>query len=181
VRLVSENIEIFGRNLNISDEIRAYVEKKTKKLFKITERITKIEFTLTLEKSGKDTSEIKLSLDGKTFLSKESKPDLYIAIDESIDSVEKQLKKYFDKYTTMKRNSEKSVAELSSDNEEDTIESKITKVTRIVPKPVSIDEAVQQMESLDHNFFAFRSVEDDLFSIIYKKRDGTYGLIQFEK
>ena len=179
---MSEKIEIFGRNLNISDEIRAYVEKKTRKLFKITDRVTKIEFTLALEKSGKDTSELKLYLDGKTFLSKDSKPDLYIAIDESIDSAEKQLKKYFDKYITMKRNSEKSVAELSPDNEEeDSIESKITKVTRIVPKPASIDEAVQQMESLDHNFFAFRSVEDDLFSIIYKKRDGTYGLIQFEK
>ncbi len=178
---MSERIEIFGKNLAVSDEIRAYIEKKVKKIFKITERISKIEFTLSLEKSGKDTSEIKVDLDGKTFWAKESKPDLYIAIDECVDSAEKQVRKYFDKYITMKRNAEKAVVELQPEDEEETLESKITKVTRIVPKPASIDEAVQQMESLDHNFFAFRSVEDDLFSIIYKKRDGTYGLIQFEK
>jgi putative sigma-54 modulation protein len=152
-------------------------------LERVTNRITKIEFTLTLEKSGKDTSEIKVDVDGKTFWAKESKPDLYIAIDESIDSAEKQLRKYFDKYVTMKKNAEKTTKELgvAQETEEEDLESKITDVKRIIPKPVSIDEALEQMESLDHNFFAFRNVEDDLFSIIYRKRDGTYGLIQFEK
>ncbi len=175
-------IEIFGKNLTISDEIRAYIEKKSGKLQKISERITKIEFTLTLEKSGKDTAEIKVDVDGKIFWAKESKPDLYIAIDEALDSAEKQLKKYFDKYVSMKRNAEKSVRELSSEEEEeDNINSKITDVKRVVPKPASIEEAVEQMDTVGHNFFAFRSVEDDLFSIIYRKRDGTYGLIQFEK
>jgi putative sigma-54 modulation protein len=181
---VSTKIEIFGKNLSISDEIRAYIEKKCSKLERITGRITRIEFTLTLEKSGKDTSEIKVDLDGKTFWAKESKPDLYIAIDESLDSAEKQLRKYFDKYITMKKNAEKTTKELDmafKNEEEEKLESKITDIKRIIPKPVSIDEALEQMESMDHNFFAFRNVEDDLFSIIYKRRNGTYGLIQFEK
>ena len=181
---MSAKIEIFGKNLSISDEIRAYIEKKSGKLERITDRITTIEFTLTLEKSGKDTSEIKVDVDGKTFWAKESKPDLYIAIDECIDSAERQLRKYFDKYVTMKKNAEKTTKELDigyEEEEEESLESKITDVKRIVPKPVSIDEALEQMESMDHNFFAFRNVEDDLFSIIYRKRDGTYGLIQFEK
>ncbi len=180
---MSTKIEVFGKNLSISDEIRAYIEKKCGKLERVSSRITKIEFTLTLEKSGKDTSEIKVDVDGKTFWAKESKPDLYIAIDESIDSAEKQLRKYFDKYVTMKKNAEKTTKELDTfqEEEEEGLESKITDVKRIIPKPVSIDEALEQMESLDHNFFAFRNVEDDLFSIIYRKRNGTYGLIQFEK
>ena len=113
-----------------------------------------------------------------------AKDDMYAAIDEVVDKLEKQMVKYKSRLRDKSRRDSsfadelKSISlEVNTDDEEVT---KIEKVKRFEIKPMDPEEAVLEMELISHNFFVFRNAETDNINVVYKRKDGSFGLIDPE-
>ena len=105
--------------------------------------------------------------------------DLYTAMDLVVDKLEGQIRKY---KTRLNRKSKdnKLAFNLSSIEDVETDDDVLVKVKSITPKPMDMEEAIMQMELIGHSFFVYRDAESDSISIVYRRNDGDYGLIETE-
>ena len=103
--------------------------------------------------------------------------DLYTAMDLVVDKLEGQIRKY---KTRLNRKSKdnKLAFNLSSIEDVETDDDVLVKVKSITPKPMDMEEAIMQMELIGHSFFVYRDAESDSISIVYRRNDGDYGLIE---
>lgn len=103
--------------------------------------------------------------------------DLYNAIDLVIDKLEGQIRKYKTRLSRKSKDN-KLAFNLSSIEDVESEEDVLVKVKSITPKPMDMEEAIMQMELIGHSFFVYRDVESDSISIVYRRNDGDYGLIE---
>ena len=180
--------KLIGRNLEITDAIREYVEKKLSRLdrYQNGELMAKVVLSLAgsphVEKRAK--AEVQLDLPGGLLRVEEEDQDLYAAIDRMVDRLETQLKRYKERRFVGRRHAYqgppppevRDMEALRKPEEEEG--PRIVRVKRFEMRPMDPEEAVFQMEALGHDFFVFRNAKTDEINVVYRRKDGNYGLIE---
>ena len=177
------NIQFVGKNVEITDALREVTEKKLSKLEKYFQEPIRGNVTFSTQKNNK-TIEVTINLPGTIIRAEETSDDMYASIDKSVDILERQIRKY--KTRLQKKFKEgqtirfENVLPLKDNEAEDSDKPNIVRRKRFQIKLMNYEEAVLQMELLGHNFFVFRSDETDEISVMYKRKNGDYGLIEPE-
>ncbi len=169
-------ITITGKNLEITEGLRAAVEDRLSKLEKYFTADTDVMVTLSVEKERKKI-EVTIPLKGKILRSEQVSNDMYVSIDLVEEVIERQLKKYKNKIVDRHQaggNFKQEYVEKDYDEEE----VNIIRTKRFEVKPMYPEDACVQMELLGHNFFMFMNAEDEQICVVYKRRGGTYGMIE---
>lgn len=174
-------ITISGKNMAVTDALRDTIEKKVGKLDKYFYQDVPVDVTLSVEKN-RQIIEVTIPFSGAIIRAEESTEDMYQSLDKVIDVLERQIRKH--KTKLQKRSKgldtirfENVQALPASENDK---EPSIVRTKRFAMKPMDAEEAVLQMELLRHAFYVFRDAETDEVNIVYKRKDGNYGLIQPE-
>jgi len=175
-------INISGKDLEITEALRSYVEKKVAKLEKYLNdnKTFSAEVMLRTER-GIHIAEVTMNLSGTILRGEGKTGDMYTSIDAAVDRIERQFNKYRAKLSRRihgPKLGEMPTAEQQS--QRDVAEARIVRTKRFALKPMDVDEAVMQMELLGHDFFVFRDADTGDVSVVYKRRDGHYGLIESE-
>lgn len=170
---------IRGKNLEVTDSIKSYIEEKIGKLDKYFEKPGELTANVIVRVKGKDQI-VEVTIPAKEIIlrGEESNEDLYASIDLVSDKLERQIKKNKAKMNNMK--GKKMVAEFNFDVVdalEDEKERLIAKRKDLEMKPMSEEEAILQMELLGHDFFIFKNDNIDQISVVYKRKEGNYGII----
>lgn len=175
---------IKGKNMDVADSLQSLTEKKTAKLARYFKEDTQVAMTLSSEKN-RYTAEITVPFFDGTFLrTEETSEDHNTAIDAAIKKLERKIRKH---RTRLERGLHERAydvldAELDEDDGdyEDYMAAQLVRRKTYSAKPMSIEEAQDQMELLGHNFFAFVSAEDNAVNVLYQRKDGNYGLLEPE-
>lgn len=180
------NIYITGRQIDITPPLRSHTESKLKKLNRFMNGITDIHVTLSVEKY-RQIAEINVHSRGNTYLTAvEESNDLYVSIDQAIDKIKAQAKKLQDKRIRSKRRGNRKEASgtfnVLAREETPSPEAgpRVVESSRFVIKPLSVEEAVVQIEAEDAEFLVFRNAVSDRVNVIYRRPDGNFGLIDPE-
>jgi len=185
-----EDLIVKSKNIELSDEIRSYGDKKIKnKITRILDKVTKMELKLIFEKNPRITlnniAEVTIFTTGSVIRATDSAADVFEAIDKVSSKLERLIKKYKEKLVDRGRRGssrrEQGVVEeadsspLSIDGK---IRESIVKTKTFNLKPLSPEEAVLQMEMLGHDFFVFINSETERTAVVYRRKDKNYGLIE---
>jgi putative sigma-54 modulation protein len=177
-------ITVRGKNIEATPALVDYAEKKLSKLDKHFDDTTEVVAVLSVIRE-EHIVEVTVNLNGLMLRGEESTGDMYASIDMVIEKLERQVKKYKTRMNKSLRSrgmrvmSEKhAVTELEERMEEDA--PRVVKTKRFSLKPMSVEEAILQMDLLGHNFFVFASADSESVSVVYRRRDGHYGLIEPE-
>lgn len=173
-------ITVTGKNIEVTNALRSVVEKKLEKLDKYFKPDIEAQVTLSVEKN-RQIIEVTIPFNGVILRGEEANEDMYASIDLVIDKLERQIRKQ--KTKLQKRMHGDSlrfqfIPDYEGDKSKE--ESKIVKTKRFAMKPMSSEEAVLQMELIGHNFFVFENGDTGEVNVIYKRKDGNYGLIEPE-
>ena len=174
------NISITGRNIELTDGLKAAVEEKLSKLDKYFVRDTEVHVTMSVEKERQKV-EVTVPMKGHIIRAEQVSNDMYVSIDLAEEIIERQLKKYHNKLVTKKQTAaffNDNFSDVDADDSEDEI--KIIKTKRFGIKPMYPEDACVQMELLGHDFFVFMNAETDEVNVVYKRNGNTYGLIEPE-
>lgn len=174
-------ITITGRNIELTSGIKEAVEDKLSKLEKYFKPDTDVLVTLSVEKD-RQKIEVTIPTKGHTIRAEEVSNDMYVSIDLVEETIERQLIKYRTKIVSKKLNAAANFkAEfLEEKYNEDEEEVKIVRSKRYDLKPMYPEDACIQMELLGHDFFVFVNAENDATCVVYKRKSGTYGIIEPE-
>ncbi len=169
---------VSGKNISVRPSIREYIEGKLDKFDKYFKSDVDVKVTLGVEKD-RQTVEITMPLKhGVTFRAEETSDDMYSSIDMVMDKLTKQMRKHKTKIEKRYHRQESiKIADIPS-YEGDEEESKIVKMKSFPIKPMDPEEAVLQMEMLNHDFFVFMNGDTDEVNVVYIRKDGNYGLIE---
>ncbi|WP_424766664.1 ribosome hibernation-promoting factor, HPF/YfiA family [Paenibacillus sp. sgz302251] len=178
------NYNIRGQHFQVTDALRDYVEKKLSRLDKYFESPVASETNVTLSVTkGKHTVEVTIPLPGVMLRAEEKSEDMYASIDVVVDKLERQIRKHKTKVNRKFRQGS-GVRALFTDEgsavgvieEEDELE--LVRTKRFALKPMDVEEAILQMNMIGHSFFVFANIDNKEVSVVYKRSDGKYGLIE---
>ncbi len=172
------NFMISGKNIDVSEGLRTAIEDKLGKLERYFTPDTKVIVTLSVEKD-RQKIEVTIPVKGNIIRSEQVSNDMYVSIDLVEEVIERQLHKYKNKIIDRKRpagNFRQEFIDNDYEQEEDTIQ--ILRSKKFDIKPMYPEDACVQMELLGHNFFVFNNAETDQINVVYKRKGGTYGLIE---
>ena len=172
-------ITILGRNIDVTEGLKAAVEEKVGKLEKYFTPDTEVHVTLSVEKE-RQKIEVTIPVKGNIIRSEQVSNDMYVSIDLVEEVIERQLKKYKNKLIDAKQGGGSFTSEILEKDFETDDEVKIIRTKRFGVKPMYPEDACVQMELLGHNFFVFRNAETDEVNVVYKRKGSTYGLIEPE-
>mgnify|MGYP003900545703 CR=1 FL=1 len=169
-----------GKNIDVTEALKDITEKKLSRLDKFFQDDVVGNVVYSVERNWKNL-EITINLPGTILRVEEASDDMYAAIDKAVDVLERQIRKYKTKLQKRNQTGETIRFEnvLPLEGEEDE-KPRVVKTKRFEMKPMNVDEAILQMELLGHNFFVFMNSDIDQVSVVYKRRDGNYGLIEPE-
>ncbi len=173
-------ILIRGDKIKITDAMKEYAEAKMERLNKYLKTNDSIRATIIAKaKKHEQTVEITLPLNNFILRAEGTQADFYAAIDVTLDKIEKQIKK---NKTRINKNEKTNIdfAVMDFEEEEKEQTNKIVKRKVIEVKPMDEEEAILQMELLEHNFFMYKDAETGKSNVIYKRKDGNYGTIESE-
>jgi putative sigma-54 modulation protein len=184
------NLTVKGRNLVLTEAIGAYAEEKMGKLGKYLANGSRCEVELWTEKnpsiSDNQVVEATIFTKGPVIRAKEASPDIYASIDLVFAKLERQVKKYRGKLVARSQGAPKEVLasegfKLPEETEETEAEASvplIVKTKHFMVKPMAPEEAALQMELVGHDFYVFTNAETNETAVVYRRRDGNYGLIE---
>ena len=179
---------IKGKNMEVEKAAQEYIKSKLTRLERHLPDITEIKVELVQEmtKSAENrfVAQVTINSHGTLLRGEERASNVYAAIDIVVDVLNRQIERFKDKLYRSRRRitplrREEAAEELQEEKVEEK-ESRIVKVKRFLVKPMTPEEAVDQMELLSHDFFIFFNPESDRFAVIYRRGDGNYGLIEPE-
>ncbi len=180
------HFNIRGENIEVTEAIRAYVEKKVTKLTKYFNETPNSEVHVNLKVYNNEQSiEVTIPMKGLLLRAEERHLDLYAAIDLVVEKLERQIRKHKTKVNRKMREkgAEKylfaaleSEANVAVATEEDELE--LVRTKRFNLKPMDSEEAILQMNMLGHSFFVFTNAETNITNVVYRRKDGRYGLIE---
>ncbi len=169
---------IRGKNIEVTPALRNYVEKKLGKVVKHFETVGEISVLLTVVK-GRHSVEVTLPLQGILLRGEESTMDMYASIDLVVEKLDKQIEKQRTKLARRLRMDQKQEAsEMPPHFMDEEEEYPVVKTKRFAVKPMDVQEAIMQMNLINHDFFVFRNAETEEVSVVYRRKDGQYGLIE---
>ncbi len=175
-------IKITGKNIEISDYLKDMIEKKAGKLERYFKPGTEVNVTLSVEKT-RHIAEVTIPFDGGVLRGEEVTGDMYASIDSVLDKLEKQIHKHRTKLEKRLRDEAfwhdaPVYSESFSDENDD--EPVVVRTKKFAIKPRSVEEAVMQIQMLAHDFFVFSNAETGDVNVLYKRKDGNFGLIEPE-
>lgn len=175
--------DIRGKNIELTDALKDYTTKRLSKLEKYIEDVKEAQVALSIEGEGHKV-EVTIPLNGVILRGEEASSDMY----SSIDLVEEKLEKQIDKYKTrlyksnrgsgLKKAMAEEIEKDLENNQKETESFNIVRTKKFALKPMDEEEAIMQMNLLGHNFFVFFNAETDEVNVVYKRKDGNYGLIE---
>jgi putative sigma-54 modulation protein len=177
------NITVSGKNgMAVTDGLRDAVVKKVSKLSKYFTEDTEVRTVLSVQKNH-HIAEITIPFKGIIFRAEEASDDMYGSIDRVVDKIERQILKHKTKLKNRFGANESIRFEIppvyqEAKEEEEETSFEIVKTKRFPIKPMSAEEAILQMNLLGHNFFVFTNADTDTINVVYKRKDGKYGLIE---
>jgi len=184
---MTQKIETVARNMRLTDNTREYVEKKAAKLERYLQEIDEVRVELSHAKSARSTQDrqvAQITVHGKGFIlrSEERADDIHAAFDAALDKIQRQVDRYKGKHYHG-RGDGRSAAEVVEEelpvDETGELLPLIGRRKTFIVLPMTEDEAVEQMRLLGHdNFFVFFNAEQNSIQVLYRRRNGTYGLIQ---
>jgi len=169
-----------GKNIEVTDSLKNYAEKKLSKIDKYFTIEPEAQVTMTVER-GIHKVEVTAGINGLILRAEEATEDMYASIDQVVDKLERQLRKYKTRINRKARQTGglKIKGDKIADEEEDIEDTlEIVKIKRFMIKPMDVDEAVLQMNLLGHDFYVFVNSENDEVNVVYRRKDGKYGLIE---
>ena len=179
---------IRGENINITDAIRDHIEKKVGKLERYFNETPEanVHVNLKVNPNKKAKVEITIPLPQLVLRAEEVHDDMYAAVDLIVDKLERQIRKHKTKVNRKFRDqgSAKEFFKMNGNDfpanqeQEDEDELKIVRTKQFSLKPMDSEEAVLQMTMLGHSFFIFTDAETNATNIVYRRKDGKYGLIE---
>ena len=176
-------LQVKGKNLEVSDSIRAYAEKKLSKLDRQLHDLTQVELELAVERNpsiaANQAAEATIWTKGPVLRAREATTDMKASIDQLTEKLLRQVKHYRDKRT---RRSSRHAGNGESQGGIPAVayetEPQIVKTKQFVMEPMSAEEAVLQLELIGHDFYVFQNAESNGVNVVYRRRDGGYGLIE---
>ena len=189
------NLRIQSRNLNVNDTLRSHIQNKVSRLERHLPAIDNITVDLAEDNARAQDKrfvvQITINVNGTTLRGEERGPNATVALNLVIDVMARRVEKFKGKTYRSKRARKTGTSIRTLDVPEpsagsaptnDLIEAagKVVKVKRFPIKPTTVEEAAFEMEMLGHNFFLFLNSETDQHSVLYRRQDGDYGLIQPE-
>ncbi|OGO77287.1 MAG: ribosomal subunit interface protein [Clostridiales bacterium GWB2_37_7] len=173
-------IVVSGRNIVLTDALKDKVNKKLSKFERFFGPNSEAHATLSVEK-GRHIFEVTIPFNGIIIRSEEATDDMYMSIDNVIEKLERQMRKQKTKLERkMKDYNLRFDTLFESRPEDDEDEIEIVKTKKFAYKPMPAEEAAMQMELLGHSFFVFSNSDTEEVNVIYKRKDGNYGLIEPE-
>lgn len=185
-------VEIYGRNMDVTDRIHDYVTKKVSKLDRYLPGIDEARVDVAYVKSARSAADrqvAQITIRGKGFIlrSEERADDIFAALDTALEKMQRRIERYKGK-RYRGRGDGKSVAEVVREIENEIVEEEgeenfpvIARRKRFMMVPMDEYEAIEQMNLLGHeNFFLFFNINSNSVNVLYKRRDGTYGLLEPE-
>ncbi len=180
-------LSIVGRNVEITDTLRDYIEKRLKKLKKYFPRLIDVHVVLFTQKINQGV-EVTVQANGITIHGEEKSEDMYASIDKVVDKLDAQLRKHKERLVDHhhKKSDPNSFLNLNvsffdkSDIEEQNPAPRVTHTRKFSLKPMSVDEAVMQMDLIDQEFLVFRNSQENRINVLYRLKDGNYGLVEPE-
>ena len=183
---------IQGNNIAVTDAIHDYVEQKLEKAVKHFQNLTtKVDVHLSVARnariSNKHKAEVTVYANGKVIRAQENSENLYASIDLVSDKIARQLRKYKEKNLDKKTHAhtkttepleEKSVQEDLIGDRQPELPSEVVRMKYFAMPPMSIEEALEQLQLVDHDFYMFRNQETGEINVIYLRNHGGYGIIQ---
>jgi putative sigma-54 modulation protein len=169
------NIIVNGRHLSVTPALKSYAEEKIGKFDKYVSNISEAIVTLSVEKY-RHKAEVLLKVNGVMIQAESVTGEVYSAIDEVVEKLEKQILRYKEKLHSY-RKVEKRPLETAVAKEK----GRIIKLKKFDMKPMDPEDAVEQMELLEKDFFVFTNKHSGDINVIYRRKDGNYGLIEPSK
>ena len=169
-----------GKNIEITPALREYVEKRVGKITKYFEEVGEITVLLTVEK-GRHIVEVTAPVSGGVLLrGEEATMDMYTSIDLVVEKLERQIHKQKTKLSRRFRGGFKpeAIEESAVPERVEGEEYTIVRTKHFVVRPMDVQEAIMQMNLLNHNFFVFRDSSTEEVNVVYRRDDGNYGLIE---
>jgi putative sigma-54 modulation protein len=175
-------LQVKGKNVEVSDSIRRYAEQKLRKLDRKLHALTQVELELRVERnpsiSANQVAEATIWTKGPTLRAREASNDMKVSIDQLTEKLLRQVEHYRAKRSRrqVRGNGSPPGGSMSSADEE--TGPRIVKTKQFSVKPMSPEEAAMQLELVGHDFFVFRSDDSGEVNVIYRRKDGDYGLIE---
>lgn len=185
---MTQKIEIVARNMRMTDNLKEYIEKKAVKLERHLQEIEEIRIDVSHAKTARSATDrqvAQMTLHGKGFIlrTEERADDIRTAFDTALDKMQRQIERYKGKHYRG-RGDGRSAAEvvdeqIAVDEETGELLPLIARRKKFIVLPMGEEEAVEQMRLLGHdNFFIFFNAEQNSIQVLYRRRNGTYGLIE---
>jgi len=170
---------ISGKNIDVTEGLKEAIYDKLGKLEKYFNSDTEVIVTLSVEKQRQQI-EVTIPVKGSIIRAEQVSDDMYVSIDLVEEIIERQMKKYKTKLVNKLHAASHFQQEYIDMETEDDENIKIVRTKRFAVKPMDVEEACIQMELLGHNFFVFRNAETGEVNVVYKRKGGTFGLIEPE-
>jgi putative sigma-54 modulation protein len=185
-------LDVHGRNIEVTDWIREYVEKKVNRLERflpeVREARADLVYSDTRAAADRYTAQLTIWANGQILRAEESTGDIFASIDAIVDKMYRQIDRMKGRRVKSKRRSaaaslaEAELAATYLPEEEEAVEEEmlgeIVRTKRFMVQPMYAEEAIEQMELLGHDFFVYFNVDDGEMQVVYRRRDGNYGLLQ---
>lgn len=175
-------IIIRGKNMEVTEALRDYITKRIGKLERYLNHIATATVVLGVQR-GRHIVEVTIPLDGGIILrGEEETNDMYASVDAVIEKLERQIERYKTKLDKRAKGQGRRSLLLAPEREPLVPEEEIqvVRVKRFPLKPMPVEEAIMQMNLVGHSFFVFTNAENEKVSVVYRRRDGKYGLIEPE-
>ncbi len=170
---------IVGRNMEVTPALRETIEDKLGKLDKFFAQETEANVTLSVDKD-RHKIEVTIPVKGDIIRSEQVSNDMYVSIDLVEEVIERQLKKYKNKLVQKHQAGDSFKKEFIEKDYLDEDEIRIVRRKQFDIKPMYPEDACVQMELLGHSFFVFMNAETEQLAVVYKRKGGTYGMIEPE-
>jgi putative sigma-54 modulation protein len=189
------DLQIRTNGTKVTEGMREFIDRRMAKLDRIAEHVVdaRLELRTTETRTGAEltTAQLTLQTGRHVVRAEEQDPEPARAIDKAIDKLMSQVRKYNDKKITRRKrpsvpaaiaedamiDGEIDLGPGRQESSEVEDEGAVVRTKRFPMKPMAVEEAIDQMELVGHDFFLFRNVDDDTLNVLYRRRDGAYGLL----
>ncbi|MCG0238708.1 MAG: ribosome-associated translation inhibitor RaiA [Firmicutes bacterium] len=171
-------VAVYGKNIEVTAALREYAQKKLNKLDRYLQEPADAQVTFSIER-GRHIVEVTIPVrDGYLLRGEEATDDMYASIDLVVEKLEKQIHKYRSRFRRKGGPSQPGTPPAGPEEAEG---DRIVRVKRFALKPQTVEEAVMQMNLLGHDFYVFTNAETGQVNVVYRRKDGNYGLIEPEE
>ena len=172
-------LKLVGKNIELTDGLKEQAEKKFSKLDKYFDEQVEARIVFSTQKINQKV-EVTVFVPGTILRAEETTTDMYASMDKAVDSLARQVRKYKTRLKKRHQDSKTIRFENVEEVEKEEEAGKVVKRKKFDLQPMHEEEAILQMELLNHNFFVFLNAETDGVEVLYKRADNNYGIIQVD-